>query len=114
MNYHSLLLIDYINLQVNCFFYKKLSLFFLYVYIVNTTEVGNGVLSVKIKQNENKISHDQTRISTHLYEISFKPETLDECIAQISFNGEHNRKCFEIKKSRMIGYSKKTRLMTLT
>jgi uncharacterized protein YxeA len=62
---------------------------FLNFYVVNTTDAGNGVLSVKIKQNGNKISHEQTRLSNHIYEISFVPETSDECTVQISFNGEN-------------------------
>ncbi len=61
--------------------------------LVNTVDAGNGILSVKIKQNEKKISHEQTRISTHIYEISFIPETTDDCIMQISFNSESSCKC---------------------
>jgi len=87
--YHLLLHINDINLQV-----KNINFFSVnnYVCIVNTTDAGNGVLSVKIKQNENKISHEQTRISNHIYEISFIPETSNECIAQLSFNEENNCK----------------------
>ncbi|UJR14889.1 hypothetical protein I4U23_001873 [Adineta vaga] len=59
-------------------------------FTINTTEVGNGLLSVKIKQNGNKLTHEQTRISKSVYEISFIPETSDECSIQITFNGETN------------------------
>ncbi len=58
--------------------------------LVNTADAGNGILSVKIKQNEKKILHEQTRISTHIYEILFTPETTDDCTIQISFNGENS------------------------
>ncbi|CAF1278454.1 unnamed protein product [Rotaria sordida] len=61
----------------------------LYKFTIDTSEAGNGVLSVKIKQNGNKILHEQTRISTHIYQISFTPETTDECTLHISFNGEN-------------------------
>ncbi|CAF1398822.1 unnamed protein product [Adineta steineri] len=59
-------------------------------FTINTAEVGNGILLVKIKQNGNKVSHEQARISKHVYEISFIPETSDECTIQIAFNGETN------------------------
>ncbi len=65
------------------------------ICLVNTAEAGNGILSVEIKQNGNKLSHEQTRISTHIYEISFIPDTSDECTVQISFNGENSCKYFE-------------------
>ncbi|CAF3819425.1 unnamed protein product [Rotaria sordida] len=61
----------------------------LYKFTIDTSEAGNGVLSVKIKQNGNKILHEQTRISTHIYQILFTPETTDECTLHISFNGEN-------------------------
>ncbi len=54
--------------------------------------MGNGILSVKIKQNERKISHEQTRIATHMYEIVFTPETTDDCTIQVSFNGDNSSK----------------------
>ncbi|CAM4749067.1 unnamed protein product [Rotaria magnacalcarata] len=62
----------------------------LYKFTIHTADAGHGVLSVKIKQNGDKLSHEQTQISTHIYQISFTPETEDECIVQISFNGENN------------------------
>ncbi|CAF3728092.1 unnamed protein product [Rotaria sp. Silwood1] len=62
----------------------------LYKFTINTIDAGNGHLSVKIKQNGNRITHDQTRINTHTYEITFIPETFDECIVTILFNGDSN------------------------
>ncbi|CAF1246383.1 unnamed protein product [Rotaria sordida] len=62
----------------------------LYKFTINTTDAGNGNLSVKIKQDGNRITHDQTRIDTHIYEIAFIPETFDECIVTLSFNGDNN------------------------
>lgn len=50
------------------------------------------MLALRIKQNGNKLGHEQTRISKHVYEISFVPDTSDECTVQIAFNGETNRK----------------------
>lgn len=67
-------------------------------YLVNTTEAGNGVLLVRIKQNGNEISHEQTHISTHLYQVSFIPETLDNCDIQISYNGDNNCKYYKIHR----------------
>ena len=62
--------------------------------VVNTSNVGQGILTVKIKQNEKKILHEQTRISMNLYEISFIPDTADDCSVQIIFNGESSRSYF--------------------
>ncbi|CAF3378932.1 unnamed protein product [Rotaria socialis] len=61
-----------------------------YKFTLHTADAGHGVLSVKIKQNGDKLSHELTQISTYIYQISFTPETEDECIVQISFNGENN------------------------
>jgi hypothetical protein len=63
--------------------------------VVNTSDAGDGHLSVKIKQNGNRIAHEQTQIVSHIYEISFLPETSDECTVSISFNGENSCKSFK-------------------
>jgi hypothetical protein len=60
--------------------------------LVNTTEAGDGILNIKIKQNGNRLNHEQIQIFPHIYEISFIPETSDECLISISFNGENNCK----------------------
>ncbi len=60
--------------------------------LVHTAEAGDGLLSVKIKQNGNRLNHEQIQIVPHIYEISFIPETSDECLISISFNGENNCK----------------------
>ncbi|CAF4205688.1 unnamed protein product [Rotaria sp. Silwood2] len=62
----------------------------LYKFTINTIDAGNGHLSVKIKQNANRITYDQTRMDTHNYEIAFIPETFDECIVTILFNGDNS------------------------
>ncbi|CAF4785880.1 unnamed protein product, partial [Rotaria magnacalcarata] len=49
----------------------------LYKFIVNTMDAGDGYVSVKIKQNGNRLAHEQTRIDLHIYEITFLPETQD-------------------------------------
>jgi len=64
--------------------------------IVNTVEAGDGHLSVKIKQNGNRLTVEQIQIIPHIYEISFIPETSDECIVSISFNGENNCRFYYI------------------
>ena len=89
--YHLPFHIVHTNLQVKSIFLIRNSSngFFL---IVNTTEAGDGHLSVKIKQNGSRITHEQTRMSGHVYEILFIPETSDECIVSITFNGENIRK----------------------
>ncbi|CAF5036697.1 unnamed protein product [Rotaria sp. Silwood1] len=61
-----------------------------YKFTINTSDVGHGILSVRIKQNGNKILHEQIEISPHIYQILFTPETTDECTVQISFNEENN------------------------
>ena len=95
--YQLQLFINYINLKVKNSFFLQID--FLNGLVVNTTDAGNGILSVKIKQNGNKILHEQTRISDQIYEISFTPETADEYIVQLSFNGETNCKCLLIYRS---------------
>jgi hypothetical protein len=60
--------------------------------LVNTAEAGDGHLTVKIKQNSSRLTHEQIQIVPHIYEISFIPETTDECFISISFNGENNCK----------------------
>ena len=62
------------------------------VCLVNTVEAGGGLLHIKIKQNGNRLNHDQIQIVPHIYEVSFIPETSDECLISISFNGENNCK----------------------
>jgi hypothetical protein len=64
----------------------------LWFRLVNTTEAGDGLLNIKIKQNGNRLNHEQMQIVPHIYEISFIPETSDECLISISFNGENNCK----------------------
>ncbi|CAF4693240.1 unnamed protein product, partial [Rotaria socialis] len=53
-------------------------------------DAGDGHVSVKIKQSGNRLAHEQARIDLHIYEITFLPETQDECFVTISFNGENN------------------------
>ncbi len=89
--YHRLFHIDCINSQVNIWFLNLIDELFRF-YLVNTTEGGNGLLNVKIKQNGNRLNHEQIQIVPHVYEISFIPETSDECLISISFNGENNCK----------------------
>lgn len=72
---------------MNVLFLFEISVYFL---LVNTAEAGDGHLSVKIKQNGNRLTLEQVQSIPHIYEISFIPETSDECIISISFNGENN------------------------
>ena len=60
--------------------------------IVNTVEAGDGIVNVKIKQNGNRLVHEQIQLIPHIYEISFLPETTDPCFISIAFNGENNCK----------------------
>ncbi|CAM4895437.1 unnamed protein product [Rotaria socialis] len=62
----------------------------LYKFTINTMDAGDGHVSVKIKQSGNRLAHEQARIDLHIYEITFLPETQDECFVTISFNGENN------------------------
>lgn len=63
--------------------------------LVSTKEAGDGNLSVKIKQSGNRLTHEQNRIDINVYEITFIPETHDECTIHILFNGENNCKSTE-------------------
>jgi hypothetical protein len=90
--YHLLFHIDYINLLVKTFFLINTLWKLVCFCIVNTEEAGDGSLSVKIKQNGSRITHEQIRVVPHIYEISFIPETSDDCTVSISFNGENSRK----------------------
>lgn len=59
---------------------------------MNTAEAGDGILSVKIKQNGNRLIHEQLQLVPHIYEVSFLPETTDQCFISIAYNGENNCK----------------------
>jgi hypothetical protein len=72
------------------FFFRIFFIKIFFFRVVNTTEAGDGHLSVKIKQNGNRLTHEQIQIIPHIYEISFIPETSDECMVSLSFNEENN------------------------
>ena len=59
---------------------------------MNTADAGDGILTVKIKQNGNRLIHEQIQLIPHIYEISFLPETTDQCFLSIAYNGENNCK----------------------
>ncbi|CAF1615421.1 unnamed protein product, partial [Adineta ricciae] len=67
-----------------------------YKFTINTEAVGDGHLSIKLKQNSNRLSHEQTRLNAHNYEVSFVPETSDECTLSILFNGDDGLGNFKI------------------
>ncbi|CAF1303393.1 unnamed protein product, partial [Didymodactylos carnosus] len=57
--------------------------------IVNTTGSGDGELLVNIEQGVNKISHEQIRLLKDLHQIVFVPKDLNDCMINITFNGEN-------------------------
>ena len=80
--------IDRTNSLVRSSSFTRIFFWSFIISIVNTEAVGDGQLAIKLKQNSNRLSHEQTRLNAHNYEVSFVPETSDECILSILFNGD--------------------------